>query len=365
VHLQALVERVGPILGFVVCITIVAELAGQIGVFRTVARGASRLAGGSVLVLWLLVALVATVSAAVLSLDTTAVLLTPVVLALARQLDLDPELFAYTAVWLANTASLFLPVSNLTNLLAVHQLNGNAGNLTPVGFAALLWPAAVVSAAVTVLAVAVVFRRSLRGRYQRGAVEPVADRPLLVLATIVAALLGPAFLAGVDVLVAAAVAAGILVFACLVRRRSLLTWRLLPWKLVVGIAVLFVLVQFAHDHGLGAVLARAAGSGVGWTDLVLLTGIGAVGANVIDNLPAYLALEPTASAISVRLAALLVGVGAGPLISPWASLATLLWAARCRAADVSVNWRTFAIRGLLLVPAILVLSVSALWFAQR
>jgi arsenical pump membrane protein len=128
---------------------------------------------------------------------------------------------------------------------------------------------------------------------------------------------------------------------------------------------LFVLVQFAHDHGLGAVLARAAGSGVGWTDLVLLTGIGAVGANVIDNLPAYLALEPTASAIPVRLAALLVGVGAGPLISPWASLATLLWAARCRAADVSVNRRTFAIRGLLLVPVILVLSVSALWFAQR
>jgi arsenical pump membrane protein len=364
VHLEALVERVAPILGFVVCITIVAELAGEIGVFRTVARGASRLAGGSVLTLWLLVVLVATVSAAVLSLDTTAVLLTPVVLALARQLDLDPGLFAYTAVWLANTASLFLPVSNLTNLLAVHQVNGNVVNLTVAGFAKLLGPAAVVSAAITVLALAVVFRRSLRGRYQCGAAEPVGDRPL-ILATIVAALLGPAFLAGVDVLVAAAVAAGILVIGCLVRRRSLLTWRLLPWKLVVGIALLFVLVQFAHDHGLGAVLARAAGSGVGWTDLLLLTGIGAVGANVIDNLPAYLALEPTASATYVRLAALLVGVGAGPLISPWASLATLLWAARCRAADVAVNWKTFAIRGVVVVPVILVLSVSALWFAQR
>ena len=54
--------------------------------------------------------------------DTTAVLVTPVVLALARQLDLDVALFAYTAVWLANTASLFLPVSNLTNLLALSAL---------------------------------------------------------------------------------------------------------------------------------------------------------------------------------------------------------------------------------------------------
>ena len=62
---------------------------------------------------------VAVTSTAVLSLDTTAVLVTPVVLALARQLGLDVALFAYTAVWLANTASLFLPVSNLTNLLAL------------------------------------------------------------------------------------------------------------------------------------------------------------------------------------------------------------------------------------------------------
>lgn len=62
--------------------------------------------------LWALVVLVTTVSTAVLSLDTTAVLLTPVVLALATQLGLDQALFAYTTIWLANTASLVLPVSN-------------------------------------------------------------------------------------------------------------------------------------------------------------------------------------------------------------------------------------------------------------
>jgi arsenical pump membrane protein len=363
VHFGELVGRVGPILGFLVCITTVAELADGIGVFRTVARGASRLAGGRVVVLWLLVVLVATVSTAVLSLDTTAVLLTPVVLALAKQLKLDRGVFAYTAVWLANTASLFLPVSNLTNLLGVNLL-ARHGQGSAVRFAGLLWPAAVTSVVVTVLALLVIFRGSLRGRYVRPTAEPIADRGLLVLATIICALLGPAFMLGINVFLASGVGAVILFVACLVRRRALLGWKLLPWQLVLGVSVLFVAVQFAHEHGLGAVVAIATGAGRAWLDLLQLTGIAALGANLIDNLPCYLAVEPAASTSPIRLAALLVGVNAGPLITPWASVATLLWAARCRSAGVSVNWGTFALRGAILVPVLLVGAVTALWLVH-
>lgn len=357
--LAALVTRVGPILGFVVCITVVAELASGIGVFTTLAHGAAWLARGSVLALWLLVVAVAVLATTVLSLDTTAVLLTPVVLALAAQLRLDRTVFAYTAVWLANTASLLLPVSNLTNLLAVSRLPG----VDAVGFAALTWPAALVGVVVPVAFLAVMFRRSLRGRYVLPPAIPVGSRRLLVLATAICVLLGPTFLLGVDVFLASAVAAVILVVACALSRPDLLRWRLLPWPLVVGVSVLFVAVQYAHDHGLGTLLTAAAGQGEGWLALLRLTGLGALGANVIDNLPSYLALEPTADS-PLRLAALLVGVNAGPLITPWASLATLLWAARCRSAGVDVSWGRFALRGLLLVPVLLVTAVTALWLVR-
>lgn len=355
--LAALAARVGPILGFVVCITVVAELASGIGVFTTLARGAARLARGSVLALWLLVVAVAVLATAVLSLDTTAVLLTPVVLALAAQLHLDRGLFAYTAVWLANTASLLLPVSNLTNLLAVGRLPG----YDAARFARLTWPAALTSVVATVAFLAVLHRRALRGRYVLGPAPPVAERRLLVLGTTICVLLGPAFLLGVDVFVGSAVAAGVLVVACAVSRPDLLRWRLLPWPLVVGVSVLFVAVQYAHDHGLGTLLYHAAGSGEGWSALIRLTGLAALGANVVDNLPSYLALEPTAAGSPVRLAALLVGVNAGPLVTPWASLATLLWAARCRSAGVEVSWGRFALRGLVLVPVLLVAAVTVLW----
>ena len=355
-----LFDRVGPILGFLVVITVVAELSDKIGVFSTVAHGAARLAGGSVVRLWLLVVGTAVLATTVLSLDTTAVLLTPVALALARQLDLDRRLFAYTTVWLANTASLLLPVSNLTNLLAVGVLPQRGAVL----FAALLWPAALAAVAVTVAALALIFRRSLRGRFRPTSREPVDHRGLLVLAMVICGLLGPAFLAGVDVTVAAVVAAVVLVAGCLVIDRSLLSWRLLPWPLVLGVAALFVLVQLAHDHGLGAAMARAAGTGDSWPALARLAGLGAGGANAIDNLPAYLALEPTTVGSPVRVAALLVGVNAGPLVTPWASLATLLWAARCRSAGLSVSWGRFLVRGLVLVPVLLAACVTALWLTR-
>lgn len=71
-------------------------------------------------------------------------------------------------------------------------------------------------------------------------------------------------------------------------------------------------------------------------------------------------MEPVAAGTPVRMAALLIGVNAGPLITPWASLATLLWASRCRAAGIPVTWRKFILRGLILVPVLLTACTAAL-----
>ena len=356
VHWGDFTDRVLPVLGFVLFITVVVELADRLGVFAVLADRVAVLARGSVALLWVSIVALGALCTAVLSLDTTAVLLTPVALVLATRLQLDRMLFAYTTVWLANTASLVLPVSNLTNLLAVHTLQRSAP-----GFALLLWPAALTAVALTVTALAVTFRASLRGRYTPSRAAAVPDRPLLVLALTVCALLGPAFALGVDVTDAAGVAALLLVLGCRFRARRLLSVRLLPWKLVIAVAALFLAVEFAQAHGLTELIGHAAGTvGSGWLQLLRLSGSAALGANLVDNLPAYLALEPLAAHAPVRVATLLVGVNTGPLITPWASLATLLWAARCRAAGVTIGWGAFAVRGLLLVPVVVAGSTTAL-----
>lgn len=82
---------------------------------------------------------------------------------------------------------------------------------------------------------------------------------------------------------------------------------------------------------------------------------------MVNNLPpAYLLAEPLAGNPE-RMAALLVGVNAGPLITPWASLATLLWHDRLVRMNVLVKWRGgYALFGLIVAPLTILAAVAAL-----
>jgi Na+/H+ antiporter NhaD/arsenite permease-like protein len=349
-----------PILAFVAAITVVTELLNAAGLFEWMASHFRRWGRGRVWVLWLLVVALSLAATVFLSLDTTAVLLTPIVVVLARRCGLPPLPFALTTVWLANTGSLLLPVSNLTNLLALHAL----GSVAPVEFAARMALPALWCAAVPVAAVAILFRRELSGRYnsvrltqvrpEDGSGQAVeADPVLLGLSAAVLALLLPALVTGVPVWIPATVAALVLAAAFGVRRRSVLRWGLVPWQLLVFAAGLFLVMESLQQLGARELAAAVLGSGAGPGDLVRVAGAGAAGANVVDNLPAYLAFEQAAGS-PARLVALLVGVNAGPLITPWASLATLIWHEQLRRLGVAVSWWGYAAAGVVLVPLLVV-----------
>jgi arsenical pump membrane protein len=227
-----LATRVGPVLIFLVAITVVAEIADAAGVFDVAGHWAARAGHGRTWLLWLLIVGLSCLSTIVLSLDTTAVLLTPVVIAVARQLRLNPLPFAMTTVWLANTASLLLPVSNLTNLLAQHRFS--ALGLGQSGYISLaLWPATAAIAA-TILVLAVIHLHDLRGRYRPEAPPEPHDRTLLIVAASVCVALGPAFVSGITPAIPASVAALGLVGTTLARNRPLLRDVKVPWLIVLG-----------------------------------------------------------------------------------------------------------------------------------
>lgn len=122
---------------------------------------------------------------AVLSLDATVVLLTPVVFATAARLGARPKPHVYACTHLSNTASLLLPVSNLTNLLAFA-----ASGLSFTRFAALMtlpWLAAIAVEYV-------VFRRFFATDLDAGAQAPATgdapELPLFALLTVAGTLAG-------------------------------------------------------------------------------------------------------------------------------------------------------------------------------
>jgi arsenical pump membrane protein len=278
-------------------------------------------------------------------------LLTPVVLSMARQLNIPPKLFAFTTVWLAGTASLLLPVSNLTNLLALHQFRQ-----LDTSFISVSWRPAIASILITVVVLAVLFHRDLRRTYAVPPTPPVEDKVLFWGAAGVCVLMGPAFVSGVEVAWPASIGAIALVILFAIRRRSVLRWSLIPYKLVITVVVLFTVVGFLSKHGLEDLLRRIAGT----TSELRLSATAAVGANLFDNLPAYLAMEPVASNSPHRMMALLIGVNCGCMLTLWGSLATLLWRARCDAARVDISWWSFLWRGLILTPLVVAGAVLAL-----
>jgi arsenical pump membrane protein len=263
----------------------------------------------------------------------------------ARANGLLPLPFALTTVWLANTASLFLPVSNLTNLLALHAF----GFSDPSRFFALMIVPATIAVVVPCVVLLILFRRTLTTRFQPSNPTPVADRFLYWISVGVLLVLLPLLVTGIPVWLPASAAALLLAAVFAIRRRSALRFALLPWQLVLFASGLFLVVEAGHSVGLTALISHAAGSGRDLGSLLRLSLSGMVAANAVDNLPAYLALEPVAGSPE-RLAALLVGVNAGPLITPWASLATLLWHSRLRALDVELRWSRYILLGALVAP---------------
>ncbi|MEU9025214.1 SLC13 family permease [Actinomadura sp. NPDC048394] len=342
------VGRIAPLLLFLFAIIVLAELTKEAGVFDAIAQRVARAGRGRYASLFLLCVAFAAVNTIFLNLDTTAVLLTPVMLALAARARIAALPLAMTTVWLANTASLLLPVSNLTNLLAADRVA-----LETPEFAVRMWlPQTAVLAVTMVLLWVFYWRRSMRGEdaYDPPEPVPVRDRVLFSTTGVACLLFIGAILAGVhtgiQLGIATTVAAAVAVAAFAVRDRSALRPALIPWQLMVFVTGLFLVVPTLERYGLDDAMRALVGTDDGASGAFRAAFSGAGLSNVLNNLPAYVAGESAVPAANKdQLLSLLAGTNVGPVITPWGSLATLLWFEWCRRWDVRVPMRKFVLTG--------------------
>ncbi len=351
----ALARRLAPVLLFVAAMSVVVNLSARAGVFDRLGAAAARLSRGHTVVLWPCVVLLAAVCTAFLSLDTTAILVTPLVVALAAATGRRILPTALVTVWIANIGSLFLPVSNLTNLLAVGRRDGAAGLGGTAGFVALVGLPAAAALLVVVGFAAAVFgprRSAVRRRRPHptgtgeadGTLPDAPPNRLLIPCAAVLAVLLPLLASPVPYWASASAAAVLLVGAYAWADRAALRIALVPWSAMALALGLMLVVRLILSLGAETVVRGWFDGADGAGGLFALAGAGALAANLVNNLPAYLLLEPAADSAQ-HLAALLIGVNAGPVITPWASLATLLWADQLRRAGVGVPWRRFVLLG--------------------
>ncbi|MEV0972822.1 SLC13 family permease [Microtetraspora glauca] len=352
--------RLLPVVGFLAAVLALAYLCDREGLFEAAGALMARGRGG----LLLRVFVVASLVTAVLSLDATVVLLTPVVLATTSRLRVRPAPHLYACGHLANTASLLLPVSNLTNLLAF-----TASGLSFARFAALMalpWLGAI---AVEYA----VFRRFFAAELRPPEHRPRNDGPgvpIFALTTVALTLAGFVVASAVGVNPAWAALAGGLVLAARalgqrrVTVRSVLRSADLPFCGFV--LALGVVVRAVVDGGLGRAVRPLVPGGDSLLGLLAVAAIAAVLANLFNNLPAVLVLLPiTAASGAGPVLATLIGVNIGPNLTYVGSLATLLWRRVLHAHAHEPDLGRFLRLGLLTVPAALVVAVGGLWAGLR
>jgi arsenical pump membrane protein len=351
--------RILPLLGFLAAVIVLAELTAEAQLFGIVATRLAIIARGSFAAMFALCVIFAATATAALNLDTTAVLLTPVMLAVAGPAEIPPVPLAMTTVWLANTASLLLPVSNLTNLLAMNRLA-----LSAPGFAARMYLPELASVAATVACLWIMYwRRGLRSSDRYRVPEPYEprDRVLAGLSAVACTLFVLLVLLSVPLAFAALSAVCIVITGFVARSRTSLRAGLFPWQLLTFVIGLFLVIEVIDQHGLGAILRSVVGSGQGATEVWRAAGLGAGLSNVVNNLPAYVAGEAAVGGgRHDQLLGLLIGTNVGPLVAPWASLATMLWYARCRAQGLEISWRRFAGTGAITAIVSLTAATGAL-----
>ncbi len=376
-------RTLGPTVGFLAAILALAHLADHAGVFSWMGGRLAELSGQQAptttmqskamrrsrgnrsvrLLGWVFAAAAGTT--AVLSLDATVVLLTPVVLTTVVGLGLRAKPHVYACTHLSNSASTLLPVSNLTNLLAFA-----ATGLSFLAFASVMYLPWLAVIAVEYVVFRLFFRADL-------AVPPVSvdqapthqHAPRFVLAVLALTLVGFGVSGFVGVEPVWVAVAGVVVLAVpvLVRRQVSVG------TLVREASPLFCLFVFAlgiivagvTGHGLGRALMSVLPTTPTLSGMLAVAVLAALLANVVNNLPATLvilgALGPQAHPGLVL--AMLIGVNVGPNLTYVGSLATLLWRRVLLRRDAAPALGEFVRLGAMTVPLGLLAGVGALWLS--
>jgi arsenical pump membrane protein len=312
---------------------LIGTVAATDGLFEAIGARLARAPLPPRVLLVALLALAALVTA-VLNLDTSVMFLTPVLVHAARSRRLDERPFLYGSVFMANSASLLLPGSNLTNLLVLRQdpINGAA-------FAARMLPAWLIACALTATFLTLAY--PLEGRSQDERKSPPLRFGLGAAATLVTAALMLVLRNAALPVLALGLAA-----TALRRLRPRLNLRVLAplFVLTVGLGTL------ARIWGGPTHLLESSGQ---WTTAAEA----AVGSLILNNLPA--AVLFTAQPVP-HPRALLLGLDLGPNLAVTGSLSAFLWLQAARTVNADASILTYSKLGALLVPITLAGTLATL-----
>ena len=361
-----------------IAIIIISLILDESGFFEWAALHVGRWGGGNGRLLFAFTVLLGAAVSALFANDGTALILTPIVMAMLLALGFSPAAtlaFVMAAGFIADTASLPLVVSNLVNIVSA--------DFFKIGFneyAAVMIPVNMAAVASSLAVLMIYFRRAIPVSYDitqlKSPNDAIRDPATFRAGWVVLVLLLIGFfgLEPLGVPVSAIAAFGALILLMVAARGHIISTRKVireaPWQIVVFSLGMYLVVYGLRNEGLTGYITSlldifadygvwGAAFGTGFLTAFL--------SSVMNNMPTVLigalSIDATSATGAVKEAMIyanIIGCALGPKITPIGSLATLLWLHVLARKGMTITWGYYFKVGIVLTVPVLLVTLAAL-----